>query len=130
MAETKAQRRPTTASKPRTAGKPRATRVRQAPETRSAGEHKTATARATELSDDVLRALESGQHAVIEATTKFIDTVDQALPLPGNGTSRRQKVIDAAMEMPARLVHTLYDFLRTVVRGAGKTLTRSADDKK
>lgn len=29
-----------------------------------------------------------------------------------------------------RLVHVLYDFLRTVVRDARKTLTRSADDKK
>ena len=130
MAETKSQRRPTTAGKPRTAGNPRATRVRQAPETRGAGEHKTAVARATELSDDVLRAVESGQHAVIEATTKFIDTVDEALPLTGKGASRRQKVIDAAMEVADRLVHALYDFLRTVVRDAGKTLTRSADDKK
>ncbi len=104
--------------------------MRQAPETRGAGEHKTAVARATELSDDVLRAVESGQHAVIEATTKFIDTVDEALPLPGKGASRRQKVIDAGMEMADRLVHALYDFLRTVVRDAGKTLTRSADDKK
>jgi hypothetical protein len=39
-------------------------------------------------------------------------------------------VVDAAMEMADRLVHTQYDFLRHVVQSAGKTLTRQDEAKK
>jgi hypothetical protein len=81
--------------------------------------------RSTELSEDVLQSVESGQRAAIEAVRKFVDTVDQALP-PGEAEStRRQDVVDAAMEMADRLVHTQYEFLRKVVHGAGHSLTRS-----
>ena len=43
--------------------------------------------------------------------------------------SRRQEVIDGAMEMADRLVHVQYDLLRKVVADAGKSLTRSDDAK-
>ena len=84
--------------------------------------------RTTELSDEVLKSVESGQRSAIEAVRKFVDTVDQALP-HGEGPSRRQDVIDAAMEMADRLVHTQYDFLRKVVGDAGKSLSRSENGK-
>jgi hypothetical protein len=71
------------------------------------------------LSDEVLKSVESGQRSAIEAVRKFVDTVDQALPPHAEGPSRRQDVIDAAMEMADRLVHTQYDFLRKVVGDAG-----------
>ena len=73
--------------------------------------------------------MEAGQRAAIEAVTEFIDTVDRALP-HGVADSKRQTVIDAAMKMADRLVHTQYDFLRKVVHDAGKSLTRSEGEKK
>src|SRR5512134_1198331 len=89
----------------------------------------TAVDRTSELSDEVLKSVESGQRAAIEAVRKFVNTVDQALPAHGEGPSRRQDVVDAAMEMADRLVHTQYDFLRKVVRDAGKSLGRSENGK-
>ncbi len=86
--------------------------------------------RTTELSDDVLKSLESGQRAAIEAVRKFVDVVDEALPVIGEQPSRREHIIDAAMEMADRLVHTQYDFLRKVVHSAGKTLTTPEEGKK
>jgi hypothetical protein len=58
----------------------------------------TAVDRTTELADEVLKSVESGQRAAIEAVRKFVDTVDQALPAHGEGPSRRQDVVDAAMD--------------------------------
>jgi hypothetical protein len=78
----------------------------------------------------VLKSLESGRRAAIEAVRKFVETVDEALPAIGERPSRRQEIVDAAMEMADRLVHTQYDFLRHVVQSAGKTLTRQDDAKK
>jgi hypothetical protein len=69
----------------------------------------------------VLKSLESGRRAAIEAVRKFVDTVDQTLPPHGETPSRRQEVIDSAMEMADRLVHVQYDFLRKVVANAGKS---------
>jgi hypothetical protein len=86
--------------------------------------------RTTELSDDVLKSLESGQRAAIEAIRKFVDIVDEALPAIGERPSWREQIIDAAMEMADRLVHTQYDFLRKVVHSAGKTLTTPEEGKK
>jgi len=83
----------------------------------------------TELSDDVLKSLESGQRAAIEAVRKFVDTVDERLPALGARPSRRKDIIDAAMEMADRLVETQYEFVRNVVQSAGKTLDRSDDGK-
>jgi hypothetical protein len=56
--------------------------------------------RTTEFSDDVLKSLEAGQRAAIEAVRKFVDIVDEALPAIGDRPSRREQVIDAAMETP------------------------------
>jgi hypothetical protein len=92
-------------------------------------EQVSAVDRATELSDEVLKSLESGQRAAIEAVRKFVDTVDDALPALGERPSRREEVIDAAMEMADRLVQTQYDFVRKVVQNAGKTLSRQDDEK-
>ena len=92
-------------------------------------EQSSAVDRTAELSDEVLKSLESGQRAAIEAVTKFVDTVDQVLPALGERPSRRQEVVDAAMEMADRLVHTQYDFLRKVVQSGGKTLSKPDDGK-
>ena len=82
--------------------------------------------RTEELSDDVLKSIEAGQRAAIEAVRKFVDTVDEMLPALGR-PSRREQVLDAAMDMADRLVHAQYDFLRQVVQSAGKALSRPRD---
>ncbi|MGA2013539.1 MAG: hypothetical protein ABSH51_23815 [Solirubrobacteraceae bacterium] len=76
----------------------------------------------THLSDDVLGSVEAGQRAAIEAVRTFVDTVDRALPSLGDGPSKRQEIVDSAMEMADRLVHTQYEFIRKVIDGAGATV--------
>ena len=85
--------------------------------------------RTTDLSDEVLKSLESAQRAAIEAVHRFIDTVDKTLPPRSEMAPKRQDVIDSAMEMADRLVHIQYDFLRRIVADAGKALGRSTDGK-
>jgi hypothetical protein len=75
--------------------------------------------RAAELSEEVLESVEAGQRAAIEAVRTFVGTVEHALP---EDQSRRQGIIDSALEMADRLVHTQYDFIRKVIDSAGKSL--------
>ena len=85
--------------------------------------------RTAELSEEVLESLETGQRAAIEAVRKFIDTVDEALPALGERPSRRQDIVDAALQMADQLVHTQYDFLHKIVHSAGKALSRQESSK-
>ena len=82
------------------------------------------------MSQEVLKSVEAGQRAAIEAVRKFVDTVDEALPALGDRPSRREKVIDAALELADRLVTTQYDFLRTVVHDAGQALSKPGSKEK
>lgn len=84
---------------------------------------------ATELSEEVLKSVEKGQRAAIEAVRRFVDTVDEVLPAIGDRPSRRQTVIDAALDMADKLVTTQYDFLRNVVGDAGRSLTKPGGPK-
>lgn len=110
-----------TATKRSPAKKAPATRKLAATATRPA----SAIDRTTKLSDEVLESVEKGQRAAIDAVRKFVDTVDEALPAHGEGPSKRQEIVDSAMEMADRLVHTQYDFIRKVMDSAGKSLSRS-----
>lgn len=85
--------------------------------------------RPIELSEQVLESVEHGQRTAIEAVRKFVETVDKTLPLHGEEPSKRQEVIDSALEMADRLVQTQYDFLRSIVQTAGKSLGGSDDAK-
>jgi hypothetical protein len=122
MPETKAQRSAA-------ARKGAETRKRHAMESKEHEQAAAAVDRTSELSDEVLKSLEAGQRAAIEAVRKFVDTVDQALPALGERPSRRQEIVDSAMEMADRLVHTQYDFLRHVVQSAGNALGKQDDGK-
>jgi hypothetical protein len=121
MPQTKAQRSAA-------ARKAAATRKRRAAEAKEP-EHASAADRTIELSEEMLKSLEAGQRAAIEAVRKFVDTVDEMLPALGERPSRREQVVDAAMEMADRLVKTQYDFLRNVVHNAEKALSRTDDGK-
>ena len=118
MAQTTRKRSPAKAPAPAT------TRRRAAPSRPTAVIDKTA-----EMSEEVLDSVEKGQRAAIEAVQKFIDTVDRALPAHGEGPSKRQEVVDSALEMAGRLVHTQYDFIRKVIDSAAKPLGRSGNGK-
>ena len=85
--------------------------------------------RTTKLSDELLQSVEKGQRDAVDAVRKFLDTVDRALPTVGEGSARRQEVVDSAMEMADRLIHTQYDFIRKVIDSACKSLRRSDDHK-
>ena len=97
---------------------------------KSAPATKGAVDATVELSDDVLAAVESGQRAAIDAVHRFLETVDEALPALGERPSRREKVVDAALEMADKLTTTQYEFLRTVVRSADRSLGTSDSDTK
>lgn len=119
MPQTKTQPRPAARKAPASRERPVKKEQQQA----------SATDRTAELSEEVLKSLESGQRAAIAAVRKFIDTVDETLPAFGERPSRRQDVIDAALEMADQLVHTQYDFLHKVVHSAGKALSRRESKK-
>jgi len=129
MPETKTQHR--TAAKPqrRPAAKKEVATTHKRGGARTARDGRIAVERTTELSDDVLKSLDDGARSAIDAVRKFAETVDRVLPPRGDGPSRREEITDAALEMAQRLVHTQADFLRKVVDGAGKSLTRSTDAK-
>ena len=114
---------PTTKSQPRPKPKPKAAAKTTARKRQAGGVKRT-----TDLSDEVLKSVEKGQRAAIEAVREFVDTVDRTLP-HGEQPSKRQEIVDAAMDMADRLVHTQYDFLRNVVHSAGRSLTRPPQDK-
>jgi hypothetical protein len=117
MAETTTKRRPVS--------KTPATHRRRAAETHRA----TVVDRTTDLSEEVLKSFEAGERAVIEAVRKFVDTVERTRPHSDEEPSRRQEIVDSAMEMADRLVHTQFDFLRKVIDSAAKSV-RSRDDAK
>lgn len=91
---------------------------------RAAARPRAAVDRTAQISDDVLKSVEAGQRAAIEAVRRFVDTVDEALPALGGHPSRREAIIDAALEMADKLVTTQYEFLRSVVRSADRSLTK------
>ena len=39
--------------------------------------------------------------------------------------TRRQEIVDSALEMADRVVHAQYDFIHKVIGSAGKSLTKS-----
>lgn len=88
---------------------------------------KTGTDRAADLSDEVLESVKDAERAAIKAVRKFVDTVDEVIPALGDRPSRRETVIDAALDMADKLVTTQYEFLRSVVRSADRTLSKPED---
>jgi hypothetical protein len=80
--------------------------------------------RSTELSDEVLKSVEEGQRAAIDAAGRFVVTVEEALPQQVEGTSEvAKKITESGLETADRLVHTWYDFLRKVIGSTSKSLS-------
>ena len=84
----------------------------------------TVVDRTSELSDEVLTSLETGQRAAIEAVGRFLITIEEALPEEVNRTSEvAKKITESGLEMTQQLVHTQYDFLRQLIDSAAKSLS-------
>ena len=123
------------ATKTPAAGKATPRRTRKPAARKPAAKRRTDQAKAAvdtgaDLSDEVLAAVESGQRAAIDAVRKFVDTVDEALPAIGDRPSRRERVIDSALEMADELVETQYEFLRSVVQSADRSVGKPGAAKR
>jgi len=95
-----------------------------------ASEHEPTSAaeRATELSEDVIQALEESGRAAIKAVRGFLTNVEEALPQVEGARKVEKQITDSALEMAEQLVQTQSEFLRKVVNSAGKSRS-SAEDK-
>jgi exonuclease VII large subunit len=89
----------------------------------------SAAERASELSADVIQALEDSGRAAIDAVKGFLSTVEEALPQVEGARKVEKQITDSALEMAEQLVHTQSEFLRKVVSSAGKTRTSTPDGK-
>ncbi|XTP36110.1 hypothetical protein ACORG1_07720 [Mycobacterium sp. TJFP1] len=100
-------------------------------ERRSAAERASdLTDRAASLSDDVLKSVEAGQRSAIDAVRKFVGAVEESLPAHGEDhPSKRNTIVDAALDMADKLVTTQYEFIRSVVGSASETLKKQSDAK-
>jgi DNA-binding transcriptional regulator GbsR (MarR family) len=76
------------------------------PQTASEYERTSAVERATEFSEDVIRALEDSGRAAIEAVRGFLTTVEKALPQVEGARKMEKQITDSALEMAEQLVHT------------------------
>ena len=72
----------------------------------------------------MLKSLEVGQRAAIEAVGRFLVTVEEALPEEVRGTSEvAKKITESGLQMAQQLVHAQYDFLRQAIESAAKSLS-------
>ena len=92
-------------------------------------EARSAVERATELSEDMVQALEDGGRAAVEAVKLFLVTVEEALPQVEGARRVEKKITESALKMAEQLIHTQSEFLQKVVDSAGKSLSRSAEEK-
>ena len=92
---------------------------------RPAGRAKSTVDTTARLSQEVAQSVEDSQRAAIDAVHTFVDAIDHTLPaLPhGEGPSRRQEIIDSALEMADRMVHIQYDFVRKAVDSASTAVS-------
>jgi hypothetical protein len=124
MAKTTTSKAKAAAARPSAAAKKSTTPKSTTPK------QKGAVARTADLSEEVLKTVEAGQRAAIEAVRHFVDTVDEALPAIGDRPSHRETLIDAALDMADKLVTTQYDFLRSIMRSADRSLSKPGATKK
>ncbi len=96
-----------------------------------ASEHERmgAVERATELSEDMIQALEDGGRAAIQAVSRFLVTVEETLPQVEGARTAEKKITESALEMAQQLVHTQSEFLHKVVDSAGKSRSGSEGKK-
>ena len=75
-----------------------------------------------DLTEGVIKAVEAGQRAAIDAVRKFAETIDKTIPEVAS-PAQRQTVIDAALEMADKLVTAQYNFLSSIVRNVDRSVS-------
>ncbi len=85
-------------------------------------EKKTVVERAADLSDEMLKSVDAGRQAVIEAVRKFVSTLEEQTPALQD-PSRRNAVIGAAVDLTDELSKALIELVRSVMAGASEALT-------
>jgi hypothetical protein len=108
------------ATEPRPALRTQATdRLAIHPVARLAG----AVGRTAELSDELLRSLEAGERATVEALGQFVIAIEEAFPQQVSATSSVAKTItESGLQMADRLVHAQHEFVRNVIDSIAKSL--------
>jgi ABC-type transporter Mla subunit MlaD len=94
-------------------------------------EHETRSAveRASQLSDDVIQALEDDFRGASEAVSRFLVTVQEALPQVEGARTAEKRITESALKMAQQLVHAQSQFLQKVIDSAGESLSRSEGEK-
>ncbi len=79
--------------------------------------------RTSKLSDEVLKSLESGERASIQAVGQFVIAIEETLPQEVVASADvAKKITESGLEMTDHLVQTQYDFLRNLVASAAKSV--------
>jgi len=117
MAQTTPKRTP--AKKPSTTARPAASRRTT-----------TVIDRTVEVSDEVLKSVEAGERAAIDAVRKIVDTVDRTLPpYGGKRATKRYEILDSAINRADRLVDAQHDLMRKLIDSTAKTAGRREVEK-
>jgi hypothetical protein len=79
--------------------------------------------RTAKLSDDVLKSLETGERAAVEALGQFLIAIEDALPQEVAATSDvAKKITESGLETTDRLVQAQHEFLRNLIDSAARSL--------
>lgn len=92
-------------------------------------ETRSAVERASQLSDDVIQALEDDFRGASEAVSRFLVTVEEALPQVEGARTAEKRITESALKMAQQLVHAQSQFLQKVIDSAGESLSRSDAEK-
>ncbi len=110
----------------------RTTRVsKPSPSDQRAAARRTTTVidRTVDMSDEVLKSVQAGERAAIQAVRKLVETVDRTLPPYGKHPTKRHEIMDSAMDRADRFVDTQHDFLRKLIEATAKSAGRRESEK-
>jgi len=82
---------------------------------------------AADLADEVVGSAKDGQQAASQALRKFRRIVDEAMPESIQPLCT--KIVDAALELADDLVTAQYEFHRSLLKTAGRALTKSETEQ-
>ena len=77
----------------------------------------------------LIESLAGAEKSALEAVRKFLDTVDDAFPHVGEGSGRRQQIIDSAFKMTEELVGASNQLAQRLVK-VGTTASKRAPARK
>jgi hypothetical protein len=83
---------------------------------------------ATNLSDELLKSVESMNKSAVDASRKFAEAVEDALPSQEEGS--RRTIVSAAVDLADRLVTMQHEFLRSVLQNVDDAVEKRSDKQK